>query len=96
MIYEMISGINPFKLKNKSKYEKLQLISQGKIPYFPIFSDDAKDLLQQLLVSDPNKRLGYGKNGIQDIKSHRFFKGIEWDDILSKKIGKVPEFNPLQ
>lgn len=27
MIYEMLSGINPFKLRNKNKYEKLQMIT---------------------------------------------------------------------
>jgi hypothetical protein len=41
----MISGINPFKVKNKNKFEKLQMITQAKIPYFPIFSENAKSLL---------------------------------------------------
>jgi hypothetical protein len=27
MIYEMLSGINPFKIKNKNKFEKLQMIT---------------------------------------------------------------------
>ena len=31
MIYEMLSGINPFKLKNLNKYEKLQLIAEKDI-----------------------------------------------------------------
>ena len=45
IVYEMISGINPFKVKNKNKFEKLQMITQAKIPYFPIFSENAKSLL---------------------------------------------------
>ena len=45
MIYEMISGINPFKIKNKTQFEKLQLISEARIPYFPIFSEKAKSIL---------------------------------------------------
>ena len=48
----MISGINPFKVKNKTKFEKLQMISSAKIPYFPIFSDVAKSLLKALLVAN--------------------------------------------
>ena len=31
MIYEMLCGINPFKLRNKSKYEKLQMILEDEI-----------------------------------------------------------------
>lgn len=31
MIYEMLSGINPFKIKNKNKFEKLQMISEQDI-----------------------------------------------------------------
>jgi serine/threonine protein kinase len=49
MIYEMLSGINPFKLKNKSKFEKLQMITEQDINMLPMFSEDARDLLQQLL-----------------------------------------------
>lgn len=49
MIYEMLSGINPFKLKNKNKYEKLQMITDQDIAMLPMFSQTAKDLLFKLL-----------------------------------------------
>lgn len=49
MIYEMLSGINPFKLKNKSKFEKLQMITDQDILMLPMFSAEAKDLLTGLL-----------------------------------------------
>ena len=31
MIYEMLSGINPFKLRNKNKYEKMKMITDNDI-----------------------------------------------------------------
>ena len=49
MIYEMISGINPFKVRNKTKYEKLQMITEFNIPMMPIFSDRARSLLEGFL-----------------------------------------------
>lgn len=55
MIYEMLSGINPFKLKNKSKFEKLQMITEQDINMLPMFSEDARDLLQQLLNRNVSK-----------------------------------------
>lgn len=52
MMYEMLSGVNPFKLKNRSKYEKLQMIMDEDIKMLPIFSKDAADLLTGLLQRD--------------------------------------------
>ena len=49
MIYEMISGINPFKIRNKNKYEKLQMITDNDIEILPIFSPEAASLLKGLL-----------------------------------------------
>lgn len=45
----MMSGINPFKVKNKNKLEKLQMITEKDIPMLPNFSEDASDILQGFL-----------------------------------------------
>ena len=50
MIYEMISGIHPFKIRNKNKFEKLQMITDMEIDIMPeVFSEDAVLLLEGLL-----------------------------------------------
>ena len=38
------------------------------------------------------KDLGYGINGINNIKQHNFFEDINWNDLYNKKI--KPEFIP--
>ena len=85
IIYEMLSGYLPFKIipgENISKkvYEK-------KVKMFPHFTNQAKDLIKKLLVTNPRKRIGF-----KQIKFHEFFKGINWDNIESKKI--LPPFIP--
>lgn len=45
MIYEMLSGINPFKVRNKNKFEKLQMILEDSIEMQPQFSEDATSLI---------------------------------------------------
>jgi hypothetical protein len=47
---------------------------------------NAKSLVKHLLVADVTKRYGCLKSGVDDIKTHRFFKGLEWGDLAAKKI----------
>ena len=56
------------------------------VPYY--ISDDTKSLIRGLLC-DPADRLC--QNGIEDIKGHRFFSGIDWDGIRKMKPPFVPE-----
>jgi hypothetical protein len=49
MTYEMLSGVNPFKQKEKNKFEQLQMITDTDIPMLPQFSEPARDLLSGLL-----------------------------------------------
>ena len=49
MIYEMLSGINPFKVRNKNKFEKLQMILEDEIEMQPTFSEIACSLIKGLL-----------------------------------------------
>ncbi len=39
-----------------------------------------------MLQADLSKRYGNLKNGVNDIKSHRFFTGINWSKLLAKEI----------
>lgn len=38
-----------------------------------------------MLCRDPQKRLGYLKDA-EDIKSHIWFKGINWKDVYERKL----------
>lgn len=92
IIYEMLSGINPFKQKGLNKYQKIKMVIESEILMFDIFSKNTCSLLQGLLKKDPKKRLGSGKTGIQEIKKHAFFKKIDWDALLNKKV--EPPYKP--
>ena len=53
---------------------------------------DAKDLVNKFLRLDPEKRLGAGEDGINEIKKHPFFKDIDWDLVKKRKL--TPPFVP--
>ena len=40
----------------------------------------------QLLTRDPTRRLGSGKGDAEEIKRHPFFKDVNFDDVLHKRI----------
>ena len=48
--------------------------------------DDLKDLLRNLLQVDLTKRYGNLKNGVNDIKGHKWFSTTDWIAIYQKKV----------
>ena len=86
----MLTGMPPF--YNKDRQKLFNSIKAIKIKYPKYLSNEAVDLLQKFFVKDPEKRLGSGPNGLEDIKSQPFFSSINWDSILEKKI--KPPFTP--
>ena len=52
------------------------------------FTADLKDLLRNLLQVDLTKRYGNLKNGVQDIKSHKWFTAVDWIAVYQKRVGE--------
>lgn len=50
------------------------------------FSSDLKDLLKNLLQVDLTKRFGNLKNGVNDIKNHKWFATTDWIAIYERKV----------
>uniref|UniRef100_A0ACB8EJU3 Uncharacterized protein n=1 Tax=Sphaerodactylus townsendi TaxID=933632 RepID=A0ACB8EJU3_9SAUR len=58
-----------------------------KLVRFPShFSSDLKDLLRNLLQVDLTKRFGNLKNGVNDIKNHKWFSTTDWIAIYQRKV----------
>jgi len=84
LIYEMAAGYPPFFADQPIQiYER---IVSGKVRYPSHFSSDLKDLLRNLLQVDLTKRYGNLKNGVNDIKGHKWFHSTDWIAIYQKKI----------
>ncbi|KAK8402567.1 hypothetical protein O3P69_000748 [Scylla paramamosain] len=85
LIYEMLAGYPPFFDENPfAIYEKI-LVGRVDWPR-PSLDATAKDLVKKLLTQDRTKRLGNMKNGADDVKRHRFFKNLDWEDVYEKKL----------
>lgn len=84
LIYEMLLGQSPF--RGDDEDEIFDAILEDE-PLYPIHMPHASvSILQQLLCREPNNRLGAGPEDAEAIKRHVFFKDINWDDIMAKKV----------
>ncbi|KAJ2726131.1 hypothetical protein GGI07_000770 [Coemansia sp. Benny D115] len=93
LLYEMLTGAVPFKGKSPTQIAKS--IERTKIKYPNYITPDAKDLIIRLLRKRPEKRIGHGPKGVADIKKHRFFRKINWEQ-LEKNHGKfTPPIVPV-
>ena len=90
ILFEMLVGYDPF-CSEKTKdvcYKVLNWKEFLKIPDDVIISPEAEDLIAKM-VNDSDKRLG--KNGVDEIKAHPFFKKIDWNNIRNTKAPFIPD-----
>ena len=90
MFFEMVVGYPPFFSENPSDTCKkiLKWKQYFSIPNDANLSPEAKSLIKSM-VTTPENRLGY--NGVEEIKKHPFFKGINWDNIRNTKAPFIPD-----
>ena len=90
IFFEMIIGYPPF--FSESPGDTCKKIMKWKenfsIPKDANISEKAKNLILKL-IKPFNKRLG--KNGVEEIKAHPFFNGIDWDNIRNIKAPFIPD-----
>uniref|UniRef100_A0A8B9HXN6 Protein kinase, cAMP-dependent, catalytic, alpha, genome duplicate b n=1 Tax=Astyanax mexicanus TaxID=7994 RepID=A0A8B9HXN6_ASTMX len=84
LVYEMAAGYPPFFADQPIHiYEK---IVSGKVRFPSHFSSDLKELLRNLLQVDLTKRYGNLKNGVNDIKGHKWFSTTDWIAIYQRRV----------
>jgi protein kinase A len=80
----MAAGYPPFFADQPIQiYEK---IVQGKVKFPQHFSADLKDLIKNMLQVDITKRYGNLKNGVKDIKYHKWFQTLDWVALYKREL----------
>jgi len=84
LMYEMLLGQSPF--RGDDEDEIFDAILEDE-PLYPItMQRDAVSILQKLLTRDPTRRLGSGRSDAEEIKRHPFFRDVNFDDIVNKRV----------
>lgn len=81
LLHEFLTGIPPF--YHRDREDKERKIAIHDLTPLEGATPAAKDLVARLLDKDPAKRLGAG--GADDVKSHAFFAGVDWQELPSRK-----------
>ena len=88
LTYELLTGASPFTVEgDRNTQPDISKRILNLEPMMPDFlNPDVKDFILRLLVKDPRKRLGGGPLDAEEVKRHKFFTSINWDDLLKRNI----------
>ena len=83
IMYELVSGFPTFNADDiDTLYKDIRL---NKINFdMPGITGDIKDLLQKILVEDPEKRIS-----LEEMKKHEYFKDISFLKVYKKQYGPI-------
>lgn len=91
-LYELLYGRTPFRGSGNEETLANVVMKSLKFPDSPLVSLQARDLINRLLVKDPESRLGT-ERGSAEIKQHPFFEGLNWALIRCAVPPELPEFH---
>ncbi|XP_076359815.1 ribosomal protein S6 kinase alpha-5-like isoform X1 [Tachypleus tridentatus] len=88
LFYELLTGNSPFTPQGDqtSQLEISKRILYSQPPQPEHCSSAAKDFIHRVLMKNPRKRLGGGPDDALELKRHRFFRNLNWDELSKKQI----------
>nr|XP_046186355.1 serine/threonine-protein kinase N1-like isoform X1 [Oncorhynchus gorbuscha] len=90
LIYEMLVGESPF--PGDDEEEVFDSIVNDEVRYPRFLSTEAIAIMRRLLRRNPERRLGSGEKDADEIKKQPFFRGMDWEALLQRKL--PPPFVP--
>ena len=85
LLYEMLTGLPPWYTKDRR--ELFRRIQSAPLVFPSHVSSRATSIIRGFLERNVKKRLGSKKmNGVEGIKSHEFFNGLDWDRLFHRKV----------
>lgn len=90
LIFEMLVGESPF--PGDDEEEVFDSIVNEEVRYPRFLSTEAIAIMRRLLRRNPDRRLGSSERDAEDVKKQAFFRNLNWDDLLMKRV--KPPFIP--
>uniref|UniRef100_A0A182RU24 Ribosomal protein S6 kinase n=1 Tax=Anopheles funestus TaxID=62324 RepID=A0A182RU24_ANOFN len=91
LMYDMLTGTPPFCADNRKKTVDAILKDKLNIPGY--LTPDSRDLIRRLMKRQVSQRLGSGPTDGQAVRAHPFFKNVNWDDVVKRRLD--PPIKPV-
>ncbi|XP_052892199.1 ribosomal protein S6 kinase beta-2 [Anopheles moucheti] len=91
LMYDMLTGTPPFCADNRKKTVDAILKDKLNIPGY--LTPDSRDLIRRLMKRQVSQRLGSGPTDGQAVRAHPFFKNVNWDDVVKRRLD--PPIKPM-
>lgn len=86
LVYELLTGNPPFSGIDQMMTYNLILKGIEKMDFPRKITRRPEDLIRRLCRQNPTERLGNLKNGIHDIKKHRWLNGFNWEGLKARNL----------
>lgn len=96
LIHELISGRPPFTSSEPLRTYNLILSGIDVIDFPRYVTRSAISLIKRLCRDNPTERLGYQRNGVDDVKKHRWFQGFDFDGLSNLTLQPPDISIPIQ
>ncbi|XP_011550111.2 cGMP-dependent protein kinase, isozyme 1-like [Plutella xylostella] len=95
-IHEILVGKPPFRGPGGDHMKTYTLILRGidAVSFHPRVTKSAQLLIRKLCRAVPAERLGYLKNGMADVKNHKWLLGFDWEGLRERRL-KAPLVQPV-
>ncbi|XP_040898388.1 cGMP-dependent protein kinase 2 isoform X2 [Toxotes jaculatrix] len=86
LVFELLTGSPPFTGSDQMMTYTFILKGIEKMDFPKKITKRPEDLIRKLCRRNPSERLGNLKNGITDIKKHRWFNGFNWEGLKARTL----------
>ncbi|XP_022063953.1 cGMP-dependent protein kinase 2 [Acanthochromis polyacanthus] len=86
LVFELLTGSPPFSGSDQMMTYTFILKGIEKMDFPKKITKRPEDLIRKLCRRNPSERLGNLKNGITDIKKHRWFNGFNWEGLKARSL----------
>lgn len=86
LIFEFLTGSPPFYGPDPMKTYNIILRGMDVVEFPKKIGRNPQNLIRRLCKESPSERLGYQKDGLTDVKKHKWFQGFHWQGLLERTL----------
>jgi len=92
LIFELMTGNPPFTSKDAMSTYNIILKGIDSIEFPSLISRNCESIIKKFCRDNPSERLGNQKDGLNDVRKHKWFSGFHWTGLARRML--TPPITP--